>query len=172
MNYSSFLKRKRIVVWTCVHNRDNDHYHLARVSYVDQKPVVVLHNPGFFSTESISFKVIMSWKFVYSVFCGVLFFELSRSNKHLTLLLSTSLTHNTDFWLQCTTSMYYLFCDKYLKNRTPQKTPERALHHKRHYTAKDTTPQKTPCTKCQLWSALFQQSSKCKSVVFVTRKWP
>ena len=62
-----------------------------------------------------------SWKFVYSVFCGVLFFELSRSNKHLTLLLSTSLTHNTDFWLLCTTSMYYLFCKKYLKKQDTAK---------------------------------------------------
>ena len=35
----------------------------------------------------------------------------------------------------CTTSMYYLFCDK---KRTPQSTLHRKRHRKRHYNAKDT----------------------------------
>ena len=86
--------------------------------------------------------VLNSWKFVYSVFCGVrvLFFELSRSNKHLTLLLSTSLTHNTDFL----TSTYYFYV-LFILWQVPQKQD----------TGKDTTPQKTTYTKFQLISTNF-----------------
>ena len=81
----------------------------------------------------------ISWKFVYGVFCGVfcgvLFLSCHvQTNILLTLLLSTSLTHSTDFWLLCTTSMYYLFCDKYLKNMTQQRTLHRKRHRKRHHT--------------------------------------
>ena len=53
-------------------------------------------------------------------FSVYLFFEVSRSKKISHLLWSTLYKH---FSLFSSTSMYYVFCDKYHKKQLPQKTP-------------------------------------------------
>ena len=69
---------------------------------------------AWFLGESFSiFFAINSWNFVsFAVYC---LFRCLRNIFHI--LSSTSYTYRTDFWLFCTTSMYYVFCHKYLKKQ-------------------------------------------------------
>ena len=86
---------------------------------------------------------------MYSVFCSVLFFEVSRANMHITFTFKYFIHRQYRLLTFCTTSMYYVF--EYLKQKDTAKdtTP-----------AKDATPQKIPYTKFQLTILYFHLQVK------------